>query len=561
MRLCAGAYGCGQIKPYMDFAPRASRCAAHNGKGVKADPACAACQALINGANRQPRCRPCDSKRTRKPVQVAAILSLAAQCPTGATQVITPTPPPLPTQKVRQPKEKGEAAIKRIPRFKFSGPPSQGPQLPQRQAAAGGKIYTPANPAEIMRMISALYTREEAIKGAEDAGSTVKAQIAAAKVKLASDPTAGRQKLVEMLEGDLDYADRRLAAVKAWRDYTSQRLRLFLDHALTSTPYQTKICKTCSNNTATVAQCQDCNGTGLTRDLKTNHYAIASVEKLKHLKKVLGVTELCAKIKAKTADADDAFATLLENNQAVVRKFRCERQTGMEQDDAEQGAMIGLLDAAVRFNPCKPECYQCSSCGAQAAIPQCAACAGKGEVGGGDCRDCAGWGIKPVKGGQPCVCGLPRMMVKTSTADYKTYAYKWSFRNSRARKETDKRAGASTLGEKAVHSLDAMVSEDGESQSESVVSSESHGALGAMGEAPVGGSSHLSLDLREQIAAIADPRQKAIVGYVLAGLSLGDIAEKMDVSRATVAKLRDEAYAGLRGKLSGYTEVVEVLCE
>ena len=412
-------------------------------------------------------------------------------------------------------------------------------------------------------MISALFTREERIKKTEDLVALVQGQIKTVEGKLKMTQHPRDQETLNLLQGDLTYAQQRLTAVRAWRDFTSQKIRMFLDHALSTTPYRTIICKVCrkgnSQNLA-LPNCGTCKGTGTIQKEKSNHFAKAAVEKLKHLKKVLCVTELCAKVKAQTSEANDAYKTLLERNMGLVRKFRSENQTGMEQDDAEQGAMMGILDAAIRFNPVKPESYLCTRCKHTAPLPECESCHGKGEVDHEDCESCGGWGIKPLPGGMVCEkCQNPRMMVKTSTADFKTYAYNWAYRNSRARKDTDKRAGASTLGGKSVHSLEAMTDNCEEGTTLNVVQSSEHAALGMVGgqTSVLSGTGHLSMDLKTQIDSIGDAQQKAIINYTLAGQSLGEIAQMLGISKATVSKLRDTAYATLRNRMTGYMEPVK----
>lgn len=429
-------------------------------------------------------------------------------------------------------------------RHEFKGPPPQGARLIHRKSKSGGaKTYPQTQPTEIMRMVSALFTREQRIKEAEDTVAVVHGQIKAVQAKKAEILPHRFETTIALLNDDLNYANSRLAAVKAWRDFTSQKIRLFLDHALSTTPFRERLCecRNGSSQTAPLPGCKTCSGRGVVRSEKTNHYAVAATAKLKHLKKVLPVTELCAKVKAKTSEANDAFKKLLETNIGLVRKFRSEKQTSMEQDDAEQGAIMGIHDAAVRFNPVKPESYICSKpgCNTTAEIPTCEACGGKGEVDEKECKPCGGLGIKPKAGGMACPkCANPKMMLKTSTADFKTYAYNWSYRNSRARKDTDKRAGV------YAPSLDAMVSgDDGES-----------GDKGMILHTNEGGHGLLTMDLKHQISQISDAQQRAVLNYTLAGLSLGEIAQALGVSKATVSKLRDTAYSTLRGKLSGYVE-------
>lgn len=487
-------------------------------------------------------------KRPKKAVTVLPIAGAAAT-PIGATPVQIPSPAAKKVRTRMPVVPAGEPAIKRIKRAKggvIKGPPSQGARIISRKSQRNGKkAYNQTLPTEIMRMVSALYTRETRIKKAEDLVALVKDQITTAERIVQGNPTPRNEEMVGLLKSDLDYAERRLSAVRAWRDFTSQKIRLFLDHALSTTPYRTKKCQDCATATP---PCKTCGGLGTVRVQKTNHYALAAVERLKHLKKVLVVTELCAKVRAKTSESNDAYAKLLESNMGIVKKFGNENQTSMEHADAEQGAMIGILDAAMRFNPVKPECYRCSSCEATAQIPACPVCAGEGSLEDADCRACNGWGVKPKAGGMKCPkCNNPKMMVKTSTADFKTYAYNWAYRNSRARKETDKRAGV------YAPSLDAMMegSDDGES-AQTVVAD--HGSKGSFFEGvPADNTNHLVMDLRHQVSQLTD-EQQSVINYTLAGLSLTEIAQALGVSKATVSKIRDQAHAALKKKMTGYME-------
>lgn len=555
LKLCGGDYGCQQYKPLDQFGLRQLRCKAHRQSktpGVGCQP-CA--DLLTKPSNRQPRCKPCDVRRKSGNAPVTAQpLAASAATPNGAVPVSIPARP----QKAKAPRRRlsrslGQPAIQRVRRQKFKGPPTQGPQLVSRKAKGNADKYVQAQPTEIMRMVTALFTREKRIKAAEDLVAMVQTQVKESEATLKVDPSIHNQETLNLLRSDLDYATNRLGAVRAWRDFTSQKIRLFLDHALSTTPYRKIICHACRQSGKDIADpaCKSCNGIGMITKDKENHFAKAAVEKLKHLKKVLPVTELCAKIKAQTSEADAAYAKLLQDNMGLVKKFSNENQTLMEKDDAEQGAMMGILDAAVRFNPAKPEHYMCSACKATAPVPVCDVCNGEGEVDDEDCTPCAGFGIKTGKGGMTCVaCGNPRMMLKTSTADFKTYAYNWAYRNSRARKDTDKRAGV------YAPSIDAMIGGDDEQSECPAVVAGSTGSVGKFAgkrhQSEDGGL--LTTDLKHQVAQLADPQQRAVINYHLAGLSLTEIAQALGISKATCSKIRDTAYGILRTKLSGYRE-------
>jgi DNA-directed RNA polymerase specialized sigma subunit len=498
---------------------------------------------MVSPAARQPRCRVCDGKRKKAKLPVV-IVSPASR-----------------TTRVRCPAATQPDPLRRLPFGKAAkGPPSQGAQVSKRKAKNGkGGEYVQAVPTEIMRMVDALFVREERIKKAEDIVAHVQGQNRMAALRLKELPTTSNQRITQALKEDLEAASDKLVKTKAWRDFTAQKIRLYLDHALSTTPYQTKVCDDCK--VPQPGTCKICNGVGTVKTLKTNYYAVAAAAKLKHIQRVLEVTELCAKVKAKTSEADAAYAKLLEHNIGLVRKFGAESQTGMEKDDAEQGAMIGLLDAAVRFNPAKPQQYECPRCKHTAPIPQCATCNGKGETDQGDCGPCRGWGVKAQTGGMPCGnCKLPRMGIKTSTADYGTYAYNWSYRNSRARKETDKRAGASSLGGKAMVSLDGMsVGKGDEKESVDQLVVGHGGPVGSFynGSHEDDHQRHMALDLRTKIAAIDNSQERKVINYSMAGLSMNEIAQALGLSKASVAKLRDSAYGKLREGMTGYAEASE----
>lgn len=233
----------------------------------------------------------------------------------------------------------------------------------------------------------------------------------------------------------------------------------------------------------TTEPCRSCRGLGYVRTAKDDADSKTARKRITYFQKVLRTTVLCAKIKAHTADSTAAYEALEEEHAALITRFSAENQTAMEGEDARQGAKMGIIDAAMRFDPTRPE-----------------------------------------------------------MAQFVTVAYNWVYRNSRARRAGDKRAGL------YAQSVDALASKDDDLRFIDTV------------PAVEGGASHvgrgaLSIDLEEKLLAMpAD--QRAVVTAMLHGHSIGSAARSLGMSKGDVVKLRDRAYSGLRTSLACYVEAV-----
>ena len=169
-------------------------------------------------------------------------------------------------------------------------------------------------------------------------------------------------------------------------------------------------------------------------------------------------------------------------------KFGNERQTSLEGADAEQGVRLGIVDAAMRYDPTRSE-----------------------------------------------------------QAQFETVAYMWARRNSRARHDTQKRAGV------YAPSIESMgTDEDGNGIAAMVTST--HGACGSL-EPEEGHDAGLKLDMAEQISLLPEEQRLVMTGE-LRGLSAAQIAEEMGVSAVKVRRLRSKAFDTLRESLSGYVEML-----
>lgn len=239
--------------------------------------------------------------------------------------------------------------------------------------------------------------------------------------------------------------------------------------------------------TPTTETCRICKGRRVVRRQREDNDSKAARKRILYFQKVLDTTSLCAKIRARTADAGEAYQALERENMALITKFSSEKQTSMEAEDAAQGAKMGLVDAALRFDPTRPE-----------------------------------------------------------MAQFVTVAYNWAYRNSRARRDGEKRAGV------YAQSVDSMVNaEDGSKFVDTVCAGES--GFGSF--VPQESDRTLTIDLREKVAELPEDERNVVLA-IMAGHSVVTAAEALGLKRAEVKRLRDRAFSGLRDSLSGYVEGV-----
>lgn len=603
---------------FKDFRSRWNRCEKHKEQGLaKDDPKvlkCAACEERRSATIRQPRCVECDAKRRKKdqkgkkPAKVTAkkkaaktsqsapavtvppqeTAPIAATAPPPAPAPVhhtaPPASPPAPSGVVSSlaavdsllgeqkgetadsagpagsavavsPSGKKKPAMGEAPQSAFRGPPAQGPTLIRRgtKGCKQGRHYIQTNMTEIKRILFALTTREKRVAQAERrlnaANDRFRKYVSSAK------ESGGLDKITPELKARYESAHEareheiaRVNNARAWRAFTAKKLRLFLDHALTHTPYAgaPKPCPT--------GPCEACNQTGLVRAENRNPYAKAAVPILRHILSVLEITELCFKIRAQTSERDDAFNTLLKGHMGLVKKFGNPHQTAMEGDDAEQGAMMGLLDGARRYDPTKPIRYICPGVNRESRKP----CGYKEEAEkklGSACTDCQTLGHRcefhQSAQGKTCPkCGK-KLMVQTSVAGFQTVAWSWARRNSRARKTTDERPGLRPSIDDP--GLGGKKAEDG-GIADQVAMIDGRARI-ADGSTKLDEAETAALDLHSQIALLDDPQQKEIMRLCLEGItSPSEIGKKLDLTTRQVIKAKDAACAILRERLAGYLE-------
>lgn len=441
----------------------------------------------------------------------------------------------------------------------FRGPPPQGPSLIFRGAAdcehgvpirdckqgCTGRKYAQAGLCDIKRLFRALTTRESRVARAEERLKVANEQFKGLLVEarnaggLEVSPSDVKERYAAAHERR-EYEISRVNNAKAWREFTAKRLRMFLDHALSNTPY-TKA-RECPDG-----KCEKCNHTGMLREETKSPYAKAATPILRHLSRALEVAELCYKVRARTSEKDAAYKTLLDRHMGVVKKFGNPHQTAMEGDDAEQGAMIGLLDGAVRYDPTEPIQYLCPICGYREKVKK-------------QTVEIDGKIRKRRKADENKMCPSAKckkrvassdepnpMMVLTSTAIFQTVAWSWSKRNSRARKTTDERPGLRpsiddpTLGGKKAEDgglADQVAVVDGKAQIVGEKTKIEDKGLAAM-------------DLHTQIGLLEDETQKKVVEYLLDNHTPAEIAAKLDMTSRQVVKVREAAFAVLRERLGG----------
>jgi len=448
----------------------------------------------------------------------------------------------------------GEAA----PQPAFRGPPPQGPRLIRRgaQGCSQGRHYIQTNIVEIKRILFALTTREKRVARAEvrldAANDRFRRQVTQVKeiggLDLASPQLRARY---ESAHTSREHEIARVNNAKAWREFTAKKLRLFLDHALSHTPY-TGALKPCPDG-----PCEKCNNTGLARQENKNPYAKAAVPILRHIQRVLTMTEDCFKIRAGTSEKDDAYVRILNGHMGLVKKFGNPHQTAMEGDDAEQGARIGLLDAARRFDPTKPVAYICPGVTRTenrrtgAITKRLCGYKEKADL-DRDCSKCKELGHRcdHHQSAQKKTCPKcgKKLMVQTSVAVFQTVAWSWAKRNSRARKTTDERPGLRpSIDDPA---LGGKKAEDG-GVADQVTKIDGRAQI-ADASTKLDDNETAALDLHTQIAGLDDEQQRTVMGLCLEGLSPTEIGKELDLTTRQVVKVKEAACAILRERLVGY---------
>jgi DNA-directed RNA polymerase specialized sigma24 family protein len=292
------------------------------------------------------------------------------------------------------------------------------------------------------------------------------------------------------------------------RDNHLQDLRHVIDYSLNTLGYEDAPCRGCASDTATFPKgttafieavggdgvpvstvpmatttCTLCRGLRVVRLPKEDDASKAAKKRIAYFQKVLDTTILCAKVRARTADSSEAYEVLEKDNMALIAKFSSEKQTSLEGEDAAQGAKMGIFDAALRFDPTRPECAQ-----------------------------------------------------------FVTVAYNWAYRNSRARRDGEKRAGV------YAQSVDAMVSpDDGSKFVDTVCAGES--GFGSF--VPQEADRSVVLDIREKVLQLPE-EERVVVMAMMAGHTIATAADHLGLPRAKVKQIRDRAYSGLRDEFEGY---------
>jgi len=354
-----------------------------------------------------------------------------------------------------------------------------------------------ASPIRIERMLRTVFSNEQRI---------------AQWQKLAPVVEVGKRYCIKLAgESKLRYVTAEAVstelanAVKA-RDSHLDEVRHVIDYALTTDAYEDVRCSNCkpwtmplsplgfvrvaataAPPTGSASMCKTCLGVGTVRQKKKDKESKEAFKRISHFKRSIDVTGLCAKIRYRSADHNEAFAELMKQNARLVTKFGDENQTAMEGDDAEQGARMGIMDAAMRYDPTHPK-----------------------------------------------------------SAAFGTVAHNWAYRNSRARKRSDARAGVNE------GSLDYEgPGDDGICLKDCLLGSD--GALASFDSTPA--DTALVIDMRNKISCLpADQRQVVLAIY--GGHTVATAAKSLKMSRGDVELLRDEAFSTLRGSLSGYVDVV-----
>lgn len=408
----------------------------------------------------------------------------------------------------------------------------------------GAAQHIDASPTRIARMLTEVFRHERDIRAWEDMKSSKGRRLVRTE-----DGKLVRKPVAELVGDSLDKA-------RAARDEHIEDIRQVIDYALTEDLYEVIPCPACKlpadalafadkvTDWAPTSDCSKCEGSGRSRVKKSDETSKKAYKRISYFKRVLDDVIDCAKVRHGTSDRHEAYARLEAKNRNLLVKFGNEKQTSVEGADAEQGARMGIIDAARRFDPT-----------------------------------------------------LPNM------ASFNTVAYNWSYRNSRARHDWQKRAGV------YAPSVEAMgTDEDGNGMSAMIVNSA--GALGVLGGSstsqPMGGSDRcrkcgdlseldpetwaptgycepcskfakpkkaptgptpgdlydgggsvssvpqsVKLDIRDAIGELEE-EERTVVTLEMAGSSVAQISRETGISTVKVRRLRKAAFEKLREGLVGY---------
>lgn len=274
-------------------------------------------------------------------------------------------------------------------------------EKPAKSQGAPCSYDIDASPIRIERMLRSVFSNEQKIAQLQKLAPVVE------EGKRYCIKLAGESKLRYVTSASVG---EELAKATRERDSHLDEIRHVIDYALTTDAYEDVSCSDCEPWTmpldplefiavaataeppsGSTSMCKTCLGVGTVRERKKDKESKAAFKRISHFKRSLEITQLCAKVRYRSSDHSEAYARLEEMHDRLITKFGNEQQTTLESDDAAQGARMGIMDAAMRYDPTRPE-----------------------------------------------------------NAAFGTVAHNWAYRNSRERKRSDARAGihASSLDDK-----------------------------------------------------------------------------------------------------------------
>ena len=416
--------------------------------------------------------------------------------------------------------------------------------------AQGANLLLDASPTRIARMIQDLSVNEQSIKSWEDLLPRVTHQNKADGGYWAAT---------------LDHVKAELTTARRMRDEHIADLKHVIDYAINTAAYEDVPCSMCRlpadglefiqafpEFQPPAIQCKGCLGLETRRAKRTDAKSIEDAKLIGYWGRVLDDAIRCAKIKANTSECNQAYIELEADNWSLLVKFGDEKQTSLEGDDALQGVRQGLVDAAMRFSPLKKKDEKKGKWFKVAADVQrslAKAVKAKDQKGIDAWEGCA---IKANK-----LAKMEQENLAYACATFNTVAFSWCRRNSRARHYGQKRAGVYAPSIETIFLGDrGGVDSPAPNGAEFITSAV--GALGTLipsSETP----QSILLDLRDQVARLPE-QQRSVVNLGMAGLTTGQISDRMSITRVAVRKLKSTAFESLRDALAGYANV-SVLCD